>query len=178
KVVDPKTLDVKPPELPGTPPQRQRKVFDVPAGADATAIQEALDEAAKLAGHRPVVHLPMGTYKVARTLTVPAGCDVQLVGDGASEIATVLQWTGQARTPLLRLRGPCRATLRDLNLRAGEGTGILVEDCDQDDGSKVFADQLNVSGRSPNAKPVVGVLVDGVERVDVQLRNCQGGTFM
>jgi hypothetical protein len=162
KVVDAKSVDVKLPELPGTPPNRKR---------------EALDEAAKLEGHRPVVHLPMGMYRIERTLTVPAGCDVQIIKDGASEIATVLQWAGKAGEPLLRLEGPARATLRDFHVRAGEGTGILVTDCDQD-GGKVFADQLNVTGSSPSAKPVVGLLVDGVERSDVQLHNFQGGTLM
>jgi hypothetical protein len=177
KVVDTKSIDVKPPELPGTPPDRKRKVFEVTAGAGAAAIQKALDEAAKLKGQRPVVHLPVGTYKVERTLTVSAGCDVQIIGDGASETATVLQWTGKAGEPVLRLEGPARTTLRDLHMRAGEGTGILVTNCDQD-GGRIFADQLNVTGSSPSAKPVVGLLVDGAERSDVQLRNCQGGTFM
>jgi hypothetical protein len=177
EVVDPKTIDVKPPELPGTPPNRKRKVFEVAAGADATAVQEALDEAVKLHGQRPVVHLPRGTYPIARTLTVPAGCDLQVIGEGASEVATVLEWVGKEGEPLLRLDGPARATLEDFCVRAGSGTGILVTDCDQD-GGKVFADQLNVTGTSPDARPIVGILVDGVERSDVQLRNCQGGTFM
>src|SRR5262249_56808140 len=88
-----------------------------------------------------------------------------------------LEWVGKPREPLLRLGGPARATLEDFCVRAGSGTGILVTDCDQD-GGKVFADQLNVSGTSPDARPKVGVLVDGVGRSDVQLRNCQGGTFM
>jgi hypothetical protein len=177
KVVEATTIDDKPPELPGPPPNRLRTVFEVTAGAGTAAIRQALDKAAQLKGQRPVVQLPMGVYSIERTLTVPAGCDVQLIGDGASEVATVLQWAGKAGEPLLRLEGPEWATLRDFHVRAGEGTGILVTDCDQD-GGKVFADQLNVTGSSPNAKPVVGLLVDGVERSDVQLRNCQGGTFM
>ncbi len=177
KVVDPATVDATPPDLPGPPPRRDRKVIEVAAGADAAAVQKALDEAAKEKGNRPVVHLPMGIYKIGKTLTVPAECDVQIVGDGASEIATVLQWAGKAGEPLLRLEGPARATVRDLNIRAGAGTGVLVEDCDQD-GGRIFADQLNVSGGSPNAKPTDGLLVYEVERSDVQMRNCQGGTFM
>src|SRR5262249_21519752 len=176
KVVDRKTIDVKPPPLPGTPPNRKRKVFEV-AGADARAVQKAVDEAGKLQRRRAVGHLPRGTYQIARTLTLPTGCDVQMIGDGASEVATVLEWVGKPREPLLRLGGPARATLEDFCVRAGSGTGILVTDCDQD-GGKVFADQLNVTGNSPDAKPIVGVLVDGVERSDVQLRNCQGGAFM
>jgi hypothetical protein len=177
KVVEAPTIDGKPPALPGTPPNRKRPVIEVAAGADATAIQKALDTAAARKGERPVVHLPMGKYKVEHTLTVPVGSDVQVVGDGASEVATVLQWAGKPGEPLLRLEGPARVTLRDFHVQAGEGTGILVEDCDQE-GGRVFADQLNVAGTSPNAEPADGLLVDGVERSDVQLRNCQGGTFM
>jgi hypothetical protein len=176
EVVNPTTIDVKPPPLPGTPSNRKRKVFEV-EGADAAAVQKALDEAVKLHGQRPVVHLRRGAYRIVRTLTVPAGSDVQVIGDGASEVATVLEWAGKEGEPLLRLDGPARATLEDFCVRSGSGTGILATDCDQE-GGKVFADQLNVTGSSPDAKPVVGVLVDGVERSDVQLRNCQGGTFM
>jgi hypothetical protein len=177
QVVDAKSIDGKPPKLPGTPPNRKRKIIEVTAGAGAAALQKALDEAARHKGARPVVHVPMGKYKIERTLTVSAGCDVQIVGDGASEIATVLEWAGKAGTPLLRLEGPARATLRDFHVNAGAGTGILVTDCDQD-GGKIFADQLSVSGHNPSAKAAVGLLVDGVERSDVQLHNCQGGTFM
>jgi hypothetical protein len=117
------------------------------------------------------------TYPIERTLMVPAGCDVQIIGDGASEVATVLEWGGKPGEPVLRLDGPARATLSDFCVRAGSSIGVLVTDCDQD-GGKIFADQLNATGTSPDAKAVVGVLVDGVERSDVQLRNCQGGTFM
>lgn len=177
QVVDANSIDGKPLELPGTPPNRKRMIVEVPAGAGTTAIQEALYAAAKLPGQRPVVHLPMGSYKVERTLTVPAGSDVQIIGDGASEIATVLQWAGKAGEPLLRLDGPAVATLRDFHIQAGAGTGIRATFCDQE-GGKIFADQLNVSGNSPNAKPDVGLLVDGVERADVELCNCQGGTSM
>src|SRR5262249_49746015 len=156
EVVDPKTINAKPPPLPDTPPNRKRKVFEVAAAADAAAVQKALDEAVQLRGRRPVVHLPRGTYRIGHTLTVPAGCDVQVIGDGASEVATVLEWAGQKGEPLLRLDGPARATLGDFCVRAGSGTGILVTECDQD-GGKVFADQLNVTGTSPDARPVVGV---------------------
>jgi hypothetical protein len=177
KIVDPKTIDVQPPSPPGMPSNRKREVFEVAAGADATVLQKALNEAVKRQGQHPVVHLPKGMYGIAHTLTVPAGCDVQIIGDGASEVATVLEWVGKEGEPLLRLHGPARATLRDFCVRTGTGTGILVTDCDQD-GGRVFTDQLNVTGVSPDAKPAVGLLVDGIEWSDVQMRNCQGGTFM
>ena len=85
----------------------------------------------------------MGVYKLDRTLHIPAGSDVQLVGDGASEIATVLQWTGRTGEPLFLFEGPTQASIQDMNIAAGSGTGVLVKQCNQLDG-KVFADQLNV----------------------------------
>jgi hypothetical protein len=85
------------------------------------------------------VHLPAGTYPVERPLTIPAGADLQLTGDGET---SVLSWTGPAGGgPVLRLAGPTRATLRDLALAgAGRADGILVEDVDQD-GARVYVDQ-------------------------------------
>jgi hypothetical protein len=49
---------------------------------------------------------------------VPAGCDLQLVGDGAAEMATRLNWAGRPGGVLLRLEGPSRATLRDIYVHA------------------------------------------------------------
>ncbi len=175
KVVPPETIDSRPPSLPPTPARRQRRVWELPAGAPAAQIQRAIDEAARLAGSRPVVHLPKGTYSVDATLVVPAGCDVQIVGDGAAETATVLKWTGSRPGPILRLDGPSQATLRDFSFQAGRGKGIAVHQGDQP-GGRIFGDQVNVSGRSPEENGI-GVLVLGVEHSDVLLRCAQGGTF-
>lgn len=175
RVVAPDAIDAAPPSLPPTPPNRDRKVFELPAGADAAAIQQAIDRAAQLAGQRRVVHLPKGTYKIDRTLVIPAACDVQIIGDGAAETATVLRWTGSGSGPIFRLKGPSRATLRDLSLQPGRASGIAIEDCDQP-GGRVFADQLNASGMGPRENGT-GLLVAGVEQSDVLLRCAQGGTF-
>jgi hypothetical protein len=119
------------PMPPGFAPRVERKVFEVPAGANAAAIQSAIDEAAKLAGQRPVVHLNGHAYQVDKTLVIPAGCDVQLVGDGILN-ATDLAWAGQGEGPVLLLKGPSRATLRDFLINgAGRAAGVVVEKCDQ-----------------------------------------------
>ena len=174
KVVDPKTIDSAPPVLPPTPPRVQRKVFEVAAGGDTAAIQAALDAAAKLKGQRPVVHIPQGQWTITATLEVPAGCDVQIVGDGAGETATVLTWGGTAGGTVLHLAGPSVATVRDLSIHAPTGNGIRVDNCDQV-GGRVFADQLNATGQSADNRSV-GVLVTGVEKSDVLLRCLQGAT--
>ncbi|HOF86549.1 MAG TPA: glycosyl hydrolase family 28-related protein [Armatimonadota bacterium] len=175
KVADPKTIDATPPVMPPTPPRRERAVYEVPRGADAATIQAAIDEAAKRQGRRPVIHLPMGIYQINRTLTVPAGLDLQLIGDGGSENSTVLRWTGPAGAPLLLLEGPSVAVVRDLAIQTGAATGLKITNGDQP-GGKIFADQLNVPGTSPAATPV-GLLVNGIEESDVQLRCLQGGAF-
>jgi hypothetical protein len=174
KIAAPDAIDTTPPVLPSTPPRRERKVIEVSAGADAAAIQEALDEAAALRGQRPVVHLPVGVYNVAKTLVIPAESDVQLVGDSAGETGTRLHWTGPAGGLMLKLEGPAVATMRDLHLQAPDASAVLVENADQP-GGKIFADQLNVSG--PSGKPAAStsaLRVNGLAETDVQLRCLQG----
>jgi hypothetical protein len=157
-----------------TPPRRQRRVFDLPATADAAAIQKAIGQAARLTGERPVVHLPMGAYKIDRTLVIPRESDVQLVGDGASEIATRLVWTGPADGVLLRVDGPSRATIRDLQLQAGASSALLVETPDQA-GARIFADQLNANGPTGQTHGRTAALrVTGFERTRLQFRALQG----
>ena len=73
----------------------------------------------------------MGAYKIDRTLVVPRGCDLQLVGDGASEIATRLVWAGPDDGVLLRIEGPSQATIRDLQIQAGSAAAMLVESPDR-----------------------------------------------
>ena len=113
------------------------------------------------------MHLPAGDFRIARTLTLPAGRDLQLVGDG---VRTRLIWTGPDAGPVLRLAGPSRATLRDFEVNgAKRADGIVVEKCDQP-GGRVYLEQLNV-----DAAQRVGLMVDGVELANVELHNMNHG---
>lgn len=162
------------PKLPSTPPQRQRRVFEVATGVNSRQIQRAVDEASKLAGQRPVVHLPMGNYAVDQTLVIPRNCDIQLVGDGAGETATRLNWTGAEDGILLKLDGPSRAVLRDFYIHAPNARGLLIENADQP-GGRIFADQLNVSGSRQKYQARGSALcVNGLVKTDVLLRALQG----
>jgi hypothetical protein len=173
KVVAAKEISDELPSLPKTPARRERKVIEVHAGADGAAIQKAIDEAAK-AGERPIVHLPMGAYKIEKTLIIPAGCDVQLVGDGAGETATRLNWSGPAGGVVLRLEGPSRATLRDFYIHAPDARAVLVDDADQA-GGHVFADQLNTTGPTDQKNGRTSALrVRALEQTDVLCRALQG----
>ncbi|NQT37205.1 MAG: hypothetical protein HQ581_06935 [Planctomycetes bacterium] len=175
KVVAAKDISDSLPTLPPTPPRRHRKVFDLPATADAPTIQQAIDQAAALAGQRPVVHLPMGAYKIDRTLVVPRGCDLQLVGDGASEIATRLVWAGPADGVLLRIEGPSQVTIRDLQIQAGSAAAAMLVESPDRSGDRIFVDQLNTSGPTGQAHGRTAALrVTGIENTALQFRALQG----
>lgn len=167
RVVGYDTLKESLPELPGTPPNLRRPVIEVPPGGMDEAVQQAVDQAAGLDGQHPVVHLPAGDFRIGRTLTLPAGRDLQLVGDG---VRTRLIWTGQDAGPVLRLAGPSRATLRDFEVNgARRADGIVIEKCDQA-GGRVYLEQLNV-----DAAQRVGLMVDGVELANIELHNMNHG---
>ena len=91
-------------------------------------------------GQQPVVHFPAGTYNINQTLVIPAGLDVQLVGDCRG---SVLNWTGPASGTMLQLDGPSKAHLYELNL-AGNGSGpataIMITKPDQV-GAKIYVEE-------------------------------------
>lgn len=174
KTVDARLIPDTLPNLPPTPARRQCPIFEVKAGADSRDIQMAIDQAVTCTGQRPVVHLPMGQYHVDQTLIIPAGCDLQLMGDGAGETATRLNWAGAENGVLLRLVGPTRATLRDFYIHAPRARALLIENADQP-GGRIFADQLNASGPHENVPgPVAALRVNGLVETDVLLRALQG----
>ena len=164
RVVDPATLDVVEPELPGFLPNRHRTVIEVPTNSTEVEIQAAIAQADQLRGTRPVVHLAAGDYSVNRTIVIPAGSDLQLVGDGYYQV-TRLNWRGDTAGPVLRLAGPSRATLREFSVFANGGVkGITVDNCDQA-GGRVFIQQVFTT-----ENPVGdGIRVDRLDQTDVTL---------
>jgi pectin methylesterase-like acyl-CoA thioesterase len=154
--------DVKPTPVPFAV-RVKRPVLEVPAGADAVTLQAALDQAAKMKGQRPVVHLPKGNYSINTTLVIPAGCDLELLGDGP-ENATVLTNAGGAN-PLLRIIGPTHATIRNCLISAGNNAvGILVENADQP-GARIYGEQLNCNGYE------YGLVAEGLKNAGVELHD-------
>jgi hypothetical protein len=129
------------------PARRQRPFFDVPADADATGIQALLDKAAEAKGQRPIVHFGTGTWFLDRTLVIPAGSDMQLVGDGLL-FATILRrkpgvaFSGNA---MILVNGPTAIDIRDMQIgwdgERNHPTGILFENTDQP-GAEAHIDQL------------------------------------
>ncbi len=165
RVVSRDSLDLEEPELPGPLASRNRPIIEVPAGTGGTAIQSAIDQASQLRGSRPVVHLPVGDYFIDRTLVIPAGADLQLVGDGYY-FSSMLRWNAAGAGPVLRLEGPSRATLREFSIFAAPSVkGIIIDNCDQV-GARVFMEQANLVGSKRH-----NLLVDRLDRTDVSMRD-------
>jgi hypothetical protein len=162
---------IKIPELSGavTPAAKNRTVIEVSPSADATAIQSAIDRAGAMRGQRPIVHLSEGRYNIATTLTIPAGSDVQIVGDGD---ATQLTWTGGSQGPVVSVPGPVRSTFRDFVISANHKVvGLAIANADQP-GSRVYGDQLSVQDSNN------GLLVDQLDQTDVSFDTLyHGGNF-
>ncbi len=161
------SLNPAAPVMPSTPLSYSRKVFDVASGADAAAIQTAINQAAALNGQRPVIHLQPGSYSIAQTLTVPANTDLQLVGDGASPVGgTQLTWSGTGYGPVLWLAGPSHAILRDLSI-TGTGTsiGLLADNVDQP-GARIFTQEFQAEGGQQ-----AGLAVNRLQNSELDLEN-------
>lgn len=158
--------------LPAAPRSHGRRVFEVrrATGDDAAELQTQINAAAREpAGSKPVVHLPRGNWQISRTVTLPALAEIQLVGDGVGN-GTMLSATG-GPGPVLRLAGPSRATLQDLDINGGNAHGVdglVVENADQP-GGRIYADQLNAQGAGGDHRCAASIRVDGLDRSDVTL---------
>jgi len=150
------------PVLPGPLPNFERYVFEVPPGSGALEIQSTIIAAARQNGTRPVVHIPFGTYSISETLIIPA-TDIQLAGDG---YGTILRWTGTGVGPLVRLMGPSKVTLREIQFDGAEKVDtIVIENADQP-GSRVYMGQTELrAGKRTN------LFVNGLDQTDVQLED-------
>jgi hypothetical protein len=153
------------PRQPRALPNLGRPLIDVVGPTNAAGVQAAINVAATLSGQRPVVHLSAGVYLIGQTITIPAGCDVQLVGDGGK---TGLRWAGTGTGPILRLAGPSRATVRDMALfgtfNSVQADAILIDNCDQP-GARIYLSQSDVSST------VTGLFVEGITNAGVDLEN-------
>ena len=163
KIVEYDSVPVKLPDPPSTPPDRNRNIVELPAGSTAPAIQQAINEALKSKGQRPVIHLSAGEYAIDQTINIPQGSDVQLIGDG---VRTVLKWTGKEGDAVLKVIGQSHATLKDFNIiGAGIVDGLVIEGCDQLH-AKIFMERANVSGAKQ-----VGILAEKMANADITLHD-------
>ncbi|MGB8363054.1 MAG: glycosyl hydrolase family 28-related protein [Rhizomicrobium sp.] len=168
RVVDRGTVNPPMPSLPGTPPNANPQIFEVAPGATAAQIQQIIDEAAAAKEHRPVVHIPAGSYRIDTTLEVPANSDMQIIGDGYSSRLT---WSGKTSGPVLRLEGPSKAILREFSVNGNghSSDGIEVDDADQA-GGRVFMESPFLSSSYTN------LFVDGLDHTKIELHDFEHGS--
>jgi hypothetical protein len=163
QVVARSTINPTMPTLPGTPPNNHRQIFEVTPGLTAAQIQTAINNAAASGTVKPVVHIQQGSYSINTTLVVPAGSDMQIIGDGSY---SRLAWSGATTGPVLRLQGASKATLRNFAVSGNNysGDGIEVDNADQP-GSRVFMEQTTLGSSHTN------LFVDGLDYTNVELHD-------
>ena len=163
EVVARSTISPSLPILPGTPPNNHRQIFEVTPGSTASQIQAAINNAAASGTVKPVVHLQPGSYSITPTLVVPAGSDLQIIGDG---YYSQLTWAGTTTGPVMQLLGPSRTTARDFSVSGNRNTadGIEVNNADQP-GSRVFMEQSTLTSSHTN------LFVDGLDYTNIELHD-------
>ena len=155
------------PTLPATPGIFSGPLL-IPTARTGAAVQAAIDSAVALyPGQRAVVYLAGGAhYDTTATITIPAGSDVQVVGDTPG--ASALDWIDQTTTgPVLRLEGPCRARLQDFGIRGGYGSpravGLDLTNADQAGGAVIF-NQVSVNSNIDH----LAVSSQGIDRTNLE----------
>jgi len=165
--------------LPGTPQNMHRQIFEVQQGTgdDALAIQNKIDSAAMLPlGSKPVVHFANGQYNIKRTINVPSGSDMQLIGDGVgSGTITRLMWAGLATDtvgPLMKCAGPSRITIKDMLIRVPTTfpgvEALVIENADQV-GGRIYGEEFHAGGWDVVHVADVGIYADVFENSDLTL---------
>lgn len=133
--------------LPGTPVLDNAKVFDVPVGANADAIQKILDAASSLGTQKAIVHFPVGNYSIDKPLLVKGGSNMQILGDGFIYSSVLRKQKGAfPETPLLTVKGPSAIVIKDIVFSDNDNPAskvpvILFQNIDQQ-GSQAHIDQL------------------------------------
>ena len=109
------------------------------------------------------MHLQPGSYSITPTFVVPAGSDLQIIGDG---YYSQLTWAGTTTGPVMQLLGPSRTTARDFSVSGNRNTadGIEVNNADQP-GSRVFMEQSTLTSSHTN------LFVDGLDYTNIELHD-------
>lgn len=130
--------------MPVTPAFKKRVIFEIPVKANANVIQQIINNAAKLAGQRPIVHFPVSQYVIDKTIVIPKGSDMQIVGDGYIYASTLVMAKPFTGTSMIKVKGPSYIEIRDLEISNGPAkylNSIEFENIDQPS-SSVHIDQL------------------------------------
>ncbi|HYE05981.1 MAG TPA: glycosyl hydrolase family 28-related protein [Planctomycetota bacterium] len=174
RIVDRASIPTTVPTMPGPLTRATRPLHIVSPGSNAAQIQAAIDTAAAQHGQRPIVLIRAGDYRIATPLVIPAGRDLQLIGEGLYN-GTTLTWAGSGPGPLLRVPAPCAATIRDIEIKGGAAADLVsLEDADRLNG-RVYLDQVWCLNAAAS-----GLLSQGLDSTRIEGRNfehaaCMGG---
>ena len=163
-IVDPALIpDVTMPANVYIPPNLHRTVYEVSTNGGGSEIQSQINQAISDGGLNAVVHIPAGQHRVYNTITVPAGSNIQLLGDDVT--FSYVLWNGTGTGPLFQLSGS-NVTLKDLFLARESGSivdGVTLSIDDQPF-TNVMVDQAEL--QQFNA---YSVNFDGVEHANAEL---------
>ncbi len=145
------------------PPVSRAPIFDVPTGSDSTAIQKLIDQAAKQDGGG-IVHLPAGVFQVKKTVVIPTGGPVELVGDGP--FATFLV-AGPNFTGAILQSESLAARIAELQISQNTNGGSPTAEALQ----VIVPDQPTTQVAIDEYKSVqdLGFFVDGIDQASVEL---------
>jgi hypothetical protein len=101
-----------------TPVKKARKIFSVPESADTRTIQNIIDQAAALKGQRPIVYFGIGTWYLEKPLVIPAGSDLQLIGNGLlyASVITRNSKIDFSKQPFIVVNGPSQVTIKGIQI--------------------------------------------------------------
>ena len=143
-VVSRASLNLKRMTLPPGAVNMGRHTVEVSANATDTEIQSAIYSVTNWAGQSPVIHLPLGMHTISTTVVVPAGLDVNLMGDGWHDQLTWGSSTGQG--PMFRLKSPAKASLQQLSANEyAKGDAVIYVEGANAAGSRVLLQDCSIN---------------------------------
>jgi len=121
-------------------------VYEIHPDDNTLKIQRTINAASSRSGKnaRPIVHFQPGEYILDRSLIIPSGSSIELVGDGIINSTVFIAAAGMKDEALIWVKGPSQVVLRDFELRPGGESiqsGIRFDNIDQKR-SEVRIDQL------------------------------------
>ncbi len=158
RIVSSGSVNPSAPTLPGVPPNHHRTIYE------ATNVAGIISGIASAAGtcDNSVVHIQAGSYSIPSTITVPASCPIQIIGDGGNSF---LGWAGSGTGPELKLVGPSKVVLRDFRMQGDTvAAGIEIAGADQAQ-ARIFGEQVSTAQGSPN------LLVDALDYTNVEFHD-------
>jgi hypothetical protein len=141
------------------PPNLHHAVFEVPPNATGADIQLAINTAVASGVPGAVIHIPFGRYAVNKTILIPAGSNLELIGDDTSK--TELYWNGAVAGPVLQIP-TSNVSVKYLQVTGGSD-GIRLSLADQPN-TQVIIDEAQLQDSNS-----VSVDFDGMENATFDL---------